>query len=69
MLYLIYQRREMFGGTAAFTTAGSFESGAGHMRKEFVLKNAVGSMVDLLYIAIEDGIAVLVHGLFRLPFL
>ena len=59
----------MFGGTAAFTTAESFEPGTGHMRKEFVLKNAVGSMVDLLSLAIEDGVAVLVHGLFGLPFL
>ena len=59
----------MLGCTAAFTTAESFEPGTGHMLKEFILENAVGSVVDLLSLAIEDGVAVLVHGLFGLPFL
>ena len=59
----------MFGGTAAFTTDECLEPGTGHMRKEFILEIAVGSVIDLLSFAVEDGIAVLIHGLFGPPFL
>ena len=69
LLNFIFQRREMFGGTAAFTTAEAFKAGTGHMLEEFILENAVGCVIHLLAFFVEDGVTILVHGLFGLPFL